>query len=249
MLKEERQHYILNHLKTFNRVYITSLSEELSVSDDTLRRDLVELDNKGLLTKVHGGAIAKSSISFEFTDRLNTDMTSKQEMASKVIPLFRPGDVLLIDGGTSNLEVARQIPVDLKMTIYTNSFPIVNVLLNHPNLDILFLGGKIFPSSQVTVGLSVFQMLQTIRPDWLVLGVCSIHPQLGLTDPHREESMVKRIMIERAQKRIILADSHKLNTAEPYCIGSLGDIDYLVVENSKTEYLKQNWKGLTCNIL
>ncbi|WP_455627628.1 hypothetical protein [Parabacteroides chinchillae] len=113
---------------------------------------------------------------------------------SKVIPLFHPGDVLLIDGGTSNLEVARQIPVDLKMTIYTNSFPIVNVLLNHPNLDILFLGGKIFPSSQVTVGLSVFQMLQTIRPDWLVLGVCSIHPQLGLTNSHREESMVKRIM-------------------------------------------------------
>ena len=66
-----------------------------------------------------------------------------------------------MDGGTSNLEVARQIPVDAELSIYTNSFPIVNVLMHHPNLELIFLGGKVFPSSQVTVGVSVFQALQT----------------------------------------------------------------------------------------
>lgn len=242
MLKEERFQYILNSLQTHCRIYITSLSEELGVSDDTLRRDLTELDKQGLLIKVHGGAIAKSGISFEFLERLNTGVAGKKEMAAKIIPLFRSGDILMIDGGTSNLEVARQIPLNLEMTVYTNSFPIANTLMDHPNLEIIFLGGKVFSSSQVTVGVSVFQALQTVHPDWLALGVCSVHPQLGLTAPDREEAMIKRLMIERAHKSIVLADSNKLNTAESYCIASLGDIDYLVTENNKVEYIKQNWE-------
>ena len=110
MLKEERHQYILNRIQQNYRIYVTSLSTELGVSDDTLRRDLAELDEQGLLTKVHGGAIAKSGIPIEFTDRLNTDIAGKQQMAAKVIPLFHPGDIILMDGGTSNLEVARQIP-------------------------------------------------------------------------------------------------------------------------------------------
>ena len=112
MLKEERQRHIIERINKDNRVYVTELSEELNVSDDTLRRDLVELDKLGLLTKVHGGAVLKSNISLQFAERLNTDIFTKQRMAAKLIPLFRDGDVILIDGGTSNLEVARQLPAD-----------------------------------------------------------------------------------------------------------------------------------------
>ena len=93
MLKEERHQYILNRINQNYRIYITALSSELGVSDDTLRRDLAELDELGLLTKVHGGAIARSGIPVEFTDRLNTGIAGKQQMATKVIPLFSPGDV------------------------------------------------------------------------------------------------------------------------------------------------------------
>lgn len=249
MLKEERHQYILNRIQQNYRIYITSLSTELGVSDDTLRRDLAELDEQGLLTKVHGGAIAKSGIPIEFTDRLNTGIAGKQQMAAKVIPLFHPGDIILMDGGTSNLEVARQIPLDMELTIYTNSFPIINVLMHHPKLELIFLGGKVFPSSQVTIGVSVFQALQTIRPNWLVLGISDVHPQQGLTAPDREEAMMKRLMIERAQKRIILADSYKLNTAEAYSVASLGDIDYLVTEDFKVDYIKEHWPKHSYTVL
>ena len=217
MLKEERHQYILNRIQQNYRIYVTSLSTELGVSDDTLRRDLAELDEQGLLTKVHGGAIAKSGIP--------------------------------MDGGTSNLEVARQIPLDMELTIYTNSFPIINVLMHHPKLELIFLGGKVFPSSQVTIGVSVFQALQTIRPNWLVLGISDVHPQQGLTAPDREEAMMKRLMIERAQKRIILADSYKLNTAEAYSVASLGDIDYLVTEDFKVDYIKEHWPKHSYTVL
>lgn len=249
MLKEERHQYILNRLSENYRIYITTLSQELGVSDDTLRRDLIELDEQGLLTKVHGGAIAKSGIPHRFVDRLNTGIAGKQEMAAKVIPLFRSGELILIDGGTTNLEVARQIPEGMELTVYTNSFPIVNVLMNHPKIELIFLGGKVFASSQVTVGISVYQALQIIRPDWLVLGVCSVHPQQGLTAPDREEAMVKRLMMERAQKRIVLADSHKLNKAEDYVIASLGDVDYLVTEDAEVESIRENWAKASYTLL
>ncbi len=247
MLKEERHQYIINQISQNYRVYISALSTELGVSDDTLRRDITELDERGILTKVHGGAIAKSGIPFEFTGRMNTAIAGKREMAAKVIPLFRPGDIILIDGGTSNLEVARQLPKDMELIVYTNSFPIVDALLEHPKLELNFLGGKVFPSAQVAIGNSVWQALQMVRPDWLLLGVYSVHPQLGLTIPasDREEIMLKRLMLERSRKRVVLADGNKLNRAEPYTIASLDEIDYLVTEDSKLEYVKTHWpKGL-----
>ena len=169
MQKEERLEYILSRIKTDNRIYISTLSNELSVSDDTLRRDLAELDRKGLLTKVHGDAIAKAGISIRFLERINTVTQVKQEMASKLVPLFSDGDIILIDGGTSNLEVTRQLPKEKSFTVYTNSFPIANELINSPNIELIFLGGKVFSSSQVTVGVSVYQMLQSIRPDWAIV--------------------------------------------------------------------------------
>lgn len=222
---------------------------ELGVSDDTLRRDLAELENQGLLTKVHGGAIAKSGISVKFTERLNTATLMKQQMAAKLIPLFREGDVILMDGGTSNLEVARQLSKEMKFTIYTNSFPIVNELFNYPKLELVFLGGEVFPASQVTVGLSVFQTLQTIRPDWVVLGISDIHPEKGLTCPDREEAMIKRCMIEQGIRRVVLADSYKLDTARTYHVASLADIDYIVTEDSKVDYIKQYWPKYSYEVI
>lgn len=249
MLKEERQEYILNRISKDNRIYITVLSTELGISDDTLRRDLAELDKKGLLTKVHGGAIAKSGISIKFSERMNTATRIKQEMASKLVPLFKSGDILLMDAGTSNLEVARQISKDMSLTVYTNCFPIANELFNHPKIDLVFLGGKVFPSSQVTVGVSVYQMLRTIRPDWAIIGVSDIHPNEGLTTSDREEAIIKRTMIEQGIKRVVIADGHKLDTARNFHVASLREIDYIVTEDSKVDYIKQNWPRYSYEVL
>lgn len=249
MQKEERQQQILNRLKESYKISITSLSSELNVSDDTLRRDLTEMDRHGLLTKIHGGAIAKSGIPAEFTGRLKQDIRQKQSLAAKVVPLFQKGDVILIDGGTSNLEVVRQLPPDMELTIYTNSFPLVSELMGRRGIEVVFLGGSLFRSSQVTVGVSVFQALQTIYADWLVLGVCSVHPKLGMSGPDREESTIKRLMLERANKRIVIADNHKLNKAENYIIGSLGDVDYLILEDDNIDEAKDAFSKYKCTIL
>ncbi len=249
MLKEERHRYIIDRINKDSRIYVTDLSKELNVSDDTLRRDLVELENSGLLTKVHGGAIAKSGISVNFSERVNTSLRIKQEMAAKLVPLFREGDVILIDGGTSNLEVMRRLPRDKKFTVYTNSLPIASELSAFPLVDLIVLGGKVFPPSQVTVGISVFRMIQTVYPDWVIVGVSDLHPQKGLTTSDREEAIIKRCMVKQGGKRVVLATGEKLNTARNFHVASLAEIDYIVTEDSKVEYIRQHWPSFTYQVL
>ena len=121
--------------------------------------------------------------------------------------------------------------------------------MNHPNFELIFLGGSLFRSSQVTVGIPVYRALQSVYADWLLLGVCSVHPQIGLSGPDREEAIIKRFMLERAFKKIVLADSNKLNTAENYVIGSLGDIDYLVVEDDQKSHISEIYSKYKCKII
>lgn len=241
MLKEERHKYIIDRINRDSRIYIAELSEELKVSDDTLRRDLVELEHLGLLTKVHGGAVAKSDISLQFIERLNTSTMIKRQMASKLIPLFNDGDIILIDGGTTNLEVARQLPSDKHFTVYTNCLPIACELSTHENVDLVVLGGEVLASSQVTIGVSVFSTLQTVYPDWVIIGVSDIHPQKGLTTDNREEAIIKRSMIKQGGKCVVLATSEKLGTARNYHVASIAEMDYIITENDKVDYLKTHW--------
>src|SRR5687768_4561208 len=114
MLKEQRQDYILQKLMAEKKVSSTELSVDLAVSEDTIRRDLNELADKGLLKKVYGGAVSKSLPLLNFTERSGKGREEKVMMAEKAIRLFKDGQFLLFDGGTTNLQIARQIPESLK---------------------------------------------------------------------------------------------------------------------------------------
>lgn len=241
MLKEERQDLILERITKDSRVYVTALSAELGVSDDTVRRDIVELENKGLLTKVHGGAIARSGISIEFTERLGTDTAVKRNLVNKLIPLFKDGDVLLIDGGTTNLELVKSLPDDMHFIVVTNSIPIATELSLRRNIETTMLGGKIIGPSQVTAGIMAYRALENIFPDWTIVGVSDIHPEKGLMTTIHEEAIIKRCFIEQGGNRVAIATSNKLNTAHHYRFASLSEIDYLVVEDDRKKEIVEHW--------
>lgn len=119
----------------------------------------------------------------------------------------------------------------------------------YPKVDLILLGGKVFPSSQVTLGISVFQMIQSIYPDWVIVGVSDLHPQKGLTTSDREEAIIKRCMVKQGGKRIVLATSEKQNTARNYPVASLAEIDYIVTENGRVDYIRQHWPSCTYQVL
>lgn len=249
MNKAERQQLILNRLAIEHHVYINRLCDELGTSYDSVRRDITELDAAGKLRRVHGGAVARMGIPAEYTRRSDLESPAKQALAAKAAKLLSDGDTLLIDGGTSNMELMRQLPEGMRLTVYTNSLPLANEFCDRGGLSIHLLGGEVLAASRITVGVLVVEALQTIRPDWLSLGACAVDPAVGVSDINYEETLVKRAMVARARKTFVMADSTKLNTAEAYVAASLTDIDYLIVEDGMAERLREEWKGIGCRII
>ncbi len=232
MLKAERQQIILNKIKSGARVTSLSLSSELNVSDDTIRRDLNELAREGLIQKVHGGAIPKPSAPANYLERLHYGEANKQVLAKKLIPLIEPGMVLLIDGGTTNLLAVRQFPPDIALTVVTNSLPVASELSGYPNVEIIMLGGGIFKPSQVTVGTEALERLNEIYSDLCLMGTCSLHHELGLTSTNKEEAQLKQKMVKSSRKVILMATNDKLNTASNFKVCDVEAIDYLIPEEN-----------------
>ena len=178
MLKKERHAYIMHEIDIHNKVLSSDLSIQLAVSEDTIRRDLQELDEKGNLTKVHGGALSKS---FHFTLKNNTvySQPEKKIIAQKARELIKDGMLVLLSGGTTIIELVKSLPPELNATFITVSIPTALELLDHPNGEVIFLGNKLLKNAQMAVGAEVVQRLSEIKCDLCFLGTNSIDVELS----------------------------------------------------------------------
>lgn len=230
MLKEERFHLILEQLNQDQKVHLAPLSNLLKVSEDTVRRDIRELADQGLLKSVRGGAIPHSPGPHHFRDRIEYGNDQKKIIAGKTLPFLQDGQVVIFDGGTSALLIAQSLPRDIQLTVVTNSFPIANILEEHEKVDVLFAGGRLMKNSFVTVGAETIQFFRKFRPDICLLGICSIHATMGVTGPDYEESEVKRTMIEVSKQVIALSTVEKLGTAEAYYVCPANQLTSIVTD-------------------
>ncbi|MEZ4826616.1 MAG: DeoR/GlpR family DNA-binding transcription regulator [Bacteroidia bacterium] len=235
MLKEERHTFILEALRTKNKVLTFELSEVLAVSEDTIRRDLKELADQGQIKKVHGGAVSPSLNPYHYKDREVYAHEEKILIAEKARHLIRNQQVVFMDGGTTNLELARRLPAELNATIITNSIPIASVLADHPGIELVVLGGKVLRSAQVTIGPEVIDAISGIRADLCILGTRSIHHQMGISEIDWDETKVKRAMLSHATEIICLVIPDKLGTVQPYIIGETRQISTLVTTSDKKD--------------
>lgn len=227
-LKEERQNFILESLGRDGKVVASELSELLSVSEDTIRRDLRDLARDQKLMRVHGGALPRSPASPSFTVRRQQSMGAKQAIARAAAGLIQKGHLVLIDGGTTTQQVAQYLPLDLEATIVTNNVPLAMALAAHPRVEVIQLGGNLFKESQVTIGPMVLDQLRTFRADLCLLGAGSIHPEYGVRTPEMAEVFIKRAMIESAAEVAALVSSEKLGTALPYLVAPVRALTHLI---------------------
>jgi DeoR/GlpR family transcriptional regulator of sugar metabolism len=232
MLSEERRELILDRLRRDGKVVAAELSSSLAVSPDTVRRDLRELNEAGLLRRVHGGALPAAVGDRPYAARLEQAPEAKAAIARATSRLFRHGQVILLDSGTTTLEVARNLPPELEATVITNSPPIAVALAHHPKVDVTVLGGMLAKEAIALVGAAAVDALRSVRADVLVLGVCSLHPEIGITVLDLEESYVKRAMIANAAEVVAVSAADKLGSAAPYVIAPLEELTYLVTEES-----------------
>lgn len=224
MKKKDRHSLILQEIEKYRRLNLVEFSKQLGVSDDTIRRDLSELNNLNLLKKVHGGAISKSPVPIDFQKRKIYSQSEKEFLAEKAVSHIKEESVVIIDGGTTNLELVKKIPYDFNCTIFTNSLPLASLLCDYPNINSIFLGGSILKEANVTFGLEIIEALQNFQADIYFMGVHAVNSQLGLSVPNREESIIKKAMFKNAKKTIVMPIAEKMETSSTYSICGLEEI-------------------------
>ncbi len=236
MLKIERHSIILDELRTHNKVKSLELCSLLDVSEDTIRRDIEELEQSGQLKKVRGGATTLSFIP-SFKKREVIEIQTKHYIARKAVSLIKDGQVLIIDGGTSNLQLINQLPTEIKLTIFTNSIPVASKLCEFPNVDGVLLGGNILSKGHTTIGYSALESLQEIHADMCFLGITSVDSEAGLTEANRQETTIKKAMIKASDTVVSMVISQKLNTRQPFKVCEIGALNIMVTELDATDEL------------
>ncbi len=230
MLTSERKALILDTLRQDGRLVAKEFSRRLGLSEDTIRRDLRELAGEGRLQRVHGGALPASPAVADFGTRERIGADAKAALASAGAGLLRPGQIVFLDGGTTNVQLARRLPPDLEAVIVTHSPSVAVELARHPRVEVELLGGRLFKHSVVAMGAACIEALERLRIDVFVMGATGVHAEAGLTTGSAEEAALKRLIARRSAETIVLATRDKLGAASPFGILTLPEIGTLVVE-------------------
>jgi DeoR/GlpR family transcriptional regulator of sugar metabolism len=249
MLKDERQRYLLDLLHRDGKIVAAQASTELGISEDTIRRDLRDLAESGLLQRVHGGALLASPSTRSYGQREQQSAESKMAIASLIPPLLRNGQVIIIDGGTTTLYAARNLPRDLRATVITNSPHVAVALADAPNIEIVLVGGRLFKESLVTVGAAAVEAFAQVRADLCLLGVCSLHPDVGISDLDYEEAHIKRAMIRSSAEVVALASADKIDTASAHVVEPLTALTSIATEKSVPDDVLAPYRALGISIL
>jgi DeoR/GlpR family transcriptional regulator of sugar metabolism len=231
MLTAQRKQFLAEKLRHDGRLVARALALELNVSEDTIRRDLREMARDGLLQRVHGGALPASPATANLAARGAIAQDDKHAIGHAAARLIQPGQVVFVDGGTTAVQLVRQLDPDLHATIVTHSPVIACELLPFKQIDVIMLGGRLMRHSMVGLGAATVEAIGRLRADLYFMGVCSLHPS-GLSTGDFEEACVKRALCQAAAETIVLASSEKLATAAPFQVVGLDQIDGIVAPAS-----------------
>jgi DeoR family fructose operon transcriptional repressor len=248
MFAEERHDKIMNMLNEDGHVKVTDISKFLNVSEATIRRDLQDMEEKKLLKRTHGGAIKLDITNFEptFLDKKNKKHDEKVAIAKYAAKLINDDDTIILDSGTTTLEIAKKITAK-NITVITNSIDIAAELSNKENLQLIVTGGSLRFSTRAMVGNTTVNVFKEFKVNKAFIGANGVSLEDGITTPNYIEAQTKRAMMKASNKVIVVADSSKFQdicfsvicqAAEVDSIITSGDISEEVVDKYKKEGVK-----------
>jgi DeoR/GlpR family transcriptional regulator of sugar metabolism len=230
MLAAQRRDLLLERLRMDGRLVAKDLAVELGVSEDSVRRDLRELAAAGLCQRVYGGALPISPAIADVAGRERVEPASKERVAAAAARLVVPGCTAIIDGGTTALAVVRALPLDLAATVVTHSPTVAAALVDHRDVEVFLLGGRLFKHSLVTCGAAAVEAAQGVIADLFLLGVTGVHHEAGLTTGDADEAAMKRALARRAADTYVLASAEKIGAASRFAVLPLSDVTALVTD-------------------
>ena len=230
MLAAQRRDVLLERLRSDGRIVAKELAVELAVSEDSLRRDLRELAAGGLCQRVYGGALPVSPAIADYRTRTAVAVDSKSQVARRAAGLVQRDSTVILDGGTTTLAVAAALPRELRATVITHSPTVAAALVDHPNIEIYLLGGRLFKHSVVTCGAAAVEAAQGVSADLCLLGVTGVHHEAGFTTGDADEAAMKRALSRRAADTYVLASSEKIGAASRFLVLPLDRVSGIVTD-------------------
>jgi DeoR/GlpR family transcriptional regulator of sugar metabolism len=237
MLTRERQARLMALLAAEGRIVAQDAAQALGLSEDTIRRDLRHLAAEGRLMRVHGGALPLSPTHLPLAQRTDLRGAEKARLARAAVALLQPGQVVIVDGGTTHAAVVQALPRDWSGTIVTHSPTIAAALELHSAAEVILIGGRLYRHSMVAVGAVAQAGFARVKADLALIGVTGLHPDLGLTTGDAEEAAIKAAMIDAAAEVAVLATADKLATARPWRIAGLDRLTILLTDGQRPAWL------------
>lgn len=228
MMAAERQQVLLDALRTFGRVNAAEAAAELRTSTETIRKDLIVLEQRGLLRRVHGGALHAESMTFE------PDVASHQEnleekarIAARAVQEIPDGGAILIDAGSTTRVFVEHFP-NRRLQVFTNALAIAVALLPLENVAVSTFGGRVRPSTTAEVGVLATQAIARMHFDVVFVGTNAVSVAHGLSTPDPDEAAIKAEAIRNSARVVLLADHTKFAQRSLVRYAEVSDLDVLI---------------------
>jgi DeoR family transcriptional regulator, fructose operon transcriptional repressor len=232
MFAQERKLKILDSLNKYGKVKVNELSKLYEVSEVTIRRDLKELEEVELVTRVHGGAVLNDNTKFEptFTEKIDKFYEEKEAVGKLAATMIVDGDTIILDAGTTTLSITKYLTAK-NITILTNSVDVAFELYKKQNVEVIVTGGTLRWETRALVGTVADNTIKDFRVDKAFIGANGVSIHNGLTTPNIIEANTKREMIKIAKKVIVVCDHTKFSKVSFAKIVDLECIDIIITDN------------------
>ena len=231
-LKLERHNQIQTMIKDRGRVTVQELSNLFGVSEATIRRDLEELDNLGQVRRTHGGAVRAENAPKEppMVQRISEHADQKSRIGRAAARLIKAGETIFLGSGTTVIEVARNLPPDISLTVITNSLPVVNELATHPGIELIIIGGMLRSSELSMVGHIAEQAVREFRADRVFLGMYAIDVEGGFTNEYLPEIRTDRAILSIGKQVVVVADHSKFSRVSSMLIAPVTAAQMIITD-------------------
>jgi len=229
-LPQERQQRILDLLRKQGRVVANELALAFAVSEDSIRRDLREMAAKGLCRRVYGGALLPTPQFDALPERVGRDDPERSALAAHAASLLLPGQVVLMDAGSTNVAIARALR-GTALTVVTNSPAVADALSGAQAAEVVMIGGRIDPRSGGAIGSIALQQLAELQADVCIPGICAVDPETGIWGINAEECAFKQAMLQVSATTLIVAGNEKLGARGSFRIAGIEQVDQLLISD------------------
>ena len=251
MMSEERRTQILQIVRSKGRAKVNELAHRFSTSAVTIRNDLNELHQRGLVLRSHGGAVLPETILREspVNERLKSHVDEKRRIGAIAASLIQDGETIILDSGTTTLEIARQIKNKQGLQVITNGVNVAAELLDARGVQTFIVGGTVRGDSASIVGRSAEELFEQFSADKLFLSGAGCDPDFGVSGANVDETMVNRAMLRISREIILVADASKFSKRSMARIAPFSEIDIVISDSSLRVEMQEKLRSLGCSLI